>query len=531
MLYNTANPTTNQVLYAGGASGLVSPVTLNATATKMYLSQTSSGVPTFAQVALADLGYTTSGTGTVLLLQSTPSITTPTINTGGTLASGTLGVSSGATINIASGASLTVASGATFTSATTPTNATDVVNKQYADTLAQGMTQKPTARVATAAALSPTNTYNNGNAGVGATLTATSVGILTVDGVSTVLNDIILVKNEATPANNGLYQVTTAGTASVAYVLTRLPSMDSSSEFSGAFIPVESEGTANKNSLWLCTNTTAPTVGTTAITFVQLNGATDLIPGTGLTISGNTISLTNQITAGGPIGGAGSVAQITYNAQGQLTTVTSVPITLAGIGYTTTGSGTVLALATSPSFTTPSLGVATATSINGLTISTTTGTLTLANGSTLATSGAFSTTLTASASVAHALPNEASKLVFLANATTPAANQVTYFDSTTGRVNGVAVNSGTIKYLSQTASGVPTWSSPATNKFVQAVTGAGPSYGPYTHGLGSADITVTVVDDSGNVILPDIAVTSTTITLTYGVGAPTAVTHRLIAIG
>ncbi|MCI4436884.1 MAG: hypothetical protein JHC33_08780, partial [Ignisphaera sp.] len=522
---------TNQVLYAGGASGLVSPVTLNATATKMYLSQTSSGVPTFAQVALADLGYTTSGTGTVLLLQSTPAITTPTINTGGTLASGTLGVSSGATVNIASGASLTVQSGATFTSATTPTNATDVVNKQYVDTIAQGMTQKPTARVATAAALSPTNTYANGTAGVGATLTATGVGILTVDGVSTVLNDIILVKNEAAPANNGLYQVTTAGTAGVAYVLTRLPGMDSASEFSGAFIPVESEGTANKNSLWLCNNVTAPTVGTTAITFVQLNGATDLIQGTGLTISGNTISITNQITAGGPIGGAGAVAQITYNAQGQLTTVTSVPITLAGIGYTTTGSGTVLALATSPVFTTPSLGAATATSINGLTISTTTGTLTLVNGSTLATSGAFSTTLTASASVAHALPNEASKLVFLANATTPAANQVTYFDSTTGRVNGVAVNSGTIKYLSQTSSGVPTWSSPATNKFVQAVTGAGPSYGPYTHGLGSADINVTVVDDTGNVILPDIAVTSTTITLTYGVGAPTAVTHRLIAMG
>ena len=152
-----------------------------------------------------------------------------------------------------------------------PSAAQDAATKNYVDLTAQGFNQKPTARLGTAAAL-PANTYANGTAGVGATLTATAVGVLTVDGISVVLNDIVFVKNEAAGANNGLYKCTTAGTAGVAYILTRSTSMDASAEYQGALFAVDSEGTANANSLWLNTNTSAPTVGTTAITFVQQIG-------------------------------------------------------------------------------------------------------------------------------------------------------------------------------------------------------------------------------------------------------------------
>jgi len=117
-----------------------------------------------------------------------------------------------------------------------------------------------TARLATDAAL-PANTYLLG------VLTAVSLGALTVDGVAVANGDLILVKNEATGANNGLYTVTNLGSAGVAYVLTRSTQMDASGEFVGAVIPVRSEGTVNANTEWRCTNTTAPTVGTTAITF------------------------------------------------------------------------------------------------------------------------------------------------------------------------------------------------------------------------------------------------------------------------
>ncbi len=80
-----------------------------------------------------------------------------------------------------------------------------------------------TARVATAAPLPAVTATGTG---VGKTLTATAVGILTVDGVNLVLNDLVLVKNQVNAVDNGLYKVTTAGTAGVAFVLTRDTAMD-----------------------------------------------------------------------------------------------------------------------------------------------------------------------------------------------------------------------------------------------------------------------------------------------------------------
>jgi hypothetical protein len=152
---------------------------------------------------------------------------------------------------------------------------------------------KPTATVATTAAL-PTNTYNNGASGVGATLTAIVVGTLTIDGHVVALGDLVLVKNEVASANNGLYVATVAGAAGAAYILTRQSDMNQAAEFSGAIVPVSNVGTANANSLWLANPSGTVTVGTTVIPFTQLNGATDLTQGTGITISGNTISITTN---------------------------------------------------------------------------------------------------------------------------------------------------------------------------------------------------------------------------------------------
>ena len=167
----------------------------------------------------------------------------------------------------------------------------DAATKNYVDVVAQGLDQKPTARLATAAAL-PTNTY------VAGVITITATGVLTVDGQTVALNDIVLVKDEAAALKNGLYTCTTEGAIGVAAVLTRHTSMDSSTEFRGAFIPVDSEGTTNANSLWLNTNATDPTVGTTAITFVQLNKGTDLQAGTGISISGNVVAISDAGAAG-----------------------------------------------------------------------------------------------------------------------------------------------------------------------------------------------------------------------------------------
>ena len=173
----------------------------------------------------------------------------------------------------------------------TPSATTDVAIKSYVDSVAQGLAVKPSAAIASTAALSPANTYLSN------VLTATGVGILTIDGYNTVLNDYVLVKNEATGANNGLYKVTTAGTASVAYILTRAVEMTTSAQFTGAFVFVE-QGTVNAASGFVQT-AIAPTVGTTTIAFTQFSGTGEISVDATLIKTANQLSraaLTGDIT-------------------------------------------------------------------------------------------------------------------------------------------------------------------------------------------------------------------------------------------
>ena len=196
--------------------------------------------------------------------------------------------------------------GQRVTNVATPTTATDAANKNYVDSTAQGLSPKPTARAATTAAL-PANVYANGAAGVGATLTATANGVLVVDGYAPALGDILLVKNEAAAANNGLYTVTTLGTAGAPYVLPRHVDMDQTNEFGGGFVPVENLGTVNANSLWLCNVANLITVGTTSVVFTQLNASTALTQGNGISISGNVVSAA-VVAGGGVLVGAGGLS-------------------------------------------------------------------------------------------------------------------------------------------------------------------------------------------------------------------------------
>jgi hypothetical protein len=184
-----------------------------------------------------------------------------------------------------------------ITNLATPTLDTDAANKGYVDSVAQGIDVKGSCRVATTAAL-PTVTYANGSSGVGATLTASAVGVLTVDGVATVLGDRILVKNQAAQLQNGIYVVTTEGTAGVAFVLTRSTDMDIAAEFPAAFTFIEA-GTANSDSGWVCTTNAPVTVGTTNITFDQFSGAGQITAGNGLTKTGNTLDVNVDSRASG----------------------------------------------------------------------------------------------------------------------------------------------------------------------------------------------------------------------------------------
>ena len=183
-------------------------------------------------------------------------------------------------------------SGGTMTGALTlsadPASALQAATKQYVDALIQGITAKYSALCATTAALA-TNTYANGTSGVGATLTATANGALSVDGQAPAAGKYVLVKNEAAAANNGLYVVTQAGDGSHPYILTRASDDDTAAEMAGAFVFVEL-GTTNAATGWVCAQATI-TVGTTAITWTQFSGAGTYTAGSGLSLTGTQFAL------------------------------------------------------------------------------------------------------------------------------------------------------------------------------------------------------------------------------------------------
>ena len=176
--------------------------------------------------------------------------------------------------------------GQKITNLATPTSGTDAANKAYVDANVQGLQPKPAAAVATIVAL-PACTYANGTLGVGATLTANSNGVLTIDAYAVLLNDVVLVMDEAAPAHNGLYNVTTLGSGGAQFVLTRNIDMDQATEFGGGFIAVENNGATTANTLWLCNAPATIVVGTTAVNFTQLNPSTALTAGNGFSISAN----------------------------------------------------------------------------------------------------------------------------------------------------------------------------------------------------------------------------------------------------
>ena len=127
----------------------------------------------------------------------------------------------------------------------------------------RGLDTKPSCRLATTANLSAS--YSNGTAGVGATLTASSNGALSIDGVTPSASDRILVKDQSTAAQNGIYVVTTQGDGSNAFVLTRATPEDQPAELSGGSFVFVEEGTANGDNGYVFTHTGLPTFGTTAL--------------------------------------------------------------------------------------------------------------------------------------------------------------------------------------------------------------------------------------------------------------------------
>jgi hypothetical protein len=196
-----------------------------------------------------------------------------------------------------------------------PTSAQDAATKAYVDGVATGLDIKGSVRAATTATGTLATAFANGQA---------------IDGVTLATGDRILVKNQSTGSENGIYTVNATGAP------TRAADADTSAEVTTGMFAFVSEGTANADTGWVLSTNDPIVLGTTALTFTQFSGAGAITAGNGLTQSGTTI---NAVGTAGRISVAADAIDIDSAYAGQAT------ITTLGTITTGTWNGTDIAIA------------------------------------------------------------------------------------------------------------------------------------------------------------------------------------------
>lgn len=265
----------------------------------------------------------------------------------------------------------------TVTGLAAPVNGSDAVNKDYADALANGLSWKQSVVAATTGPGTLATSFENGDV---------------IDGVTLVTGMRILIKNQTTQSENGIYTVNVSGAP------TRSTDMDSTTpinEINGAAVFVE-QGTANADTAWVQIDD-VQTLGTDPLQFVQFAGAGAYTAGNGLTLTGNQFSLTTPVSPTN--GGTGTTSTPT---NGQILIGNGVDYTLA-----TLSAGTGISVANGAgSITISNTGVTSLTgTANQVSVSASTGAVTLSVPSTFIAPG--SVEVTTSLTVDTLTPNGA----------------------------------------------------------------------------------------------------------------------------
>jgi hypothetical protein len=207
-----------------------------------------------------------------------------------------------------------------ITSLADPENPQDAATKAYVDAARSGLDVKASVRAATTAPLTIASDLENGDV---------------LDGVTLATGNRVLVKNQSTASENGIYVVQSSGAA------VRADDADTNAEVTSGMFTFVEEGTVNADSGWVLTTNNPITLGSTGLVFAQFSGAGQITAGAGLTKTGNTIDVigtSDRITVN-----ADSVdIAATYAGQTSIVTVgtittgtwdaTTVAVTAGGTG-------------------------------------------------------------------------------------------------------------------------------------------------------------------------------------------------------
>ena len=411
----------------------------------------------------------------------------------------------------------------TGTVTTTPANGTDMANKAYVDAVAQGLSFKPPALV-------------------GTTVNITLSGLQTIDGVTVAAGDRVLVKNQTTQANNGIY-VAASGT------WARAEDANTYAELVSAYLFITS-GSTQAGQSYVCTSQPGGTLGTTAITWTTFTNNATYNAGTGLTLAGTTFSITPVGTAN-TYGSASQVPVITTNASGQVSAVTNTAIAIAntavsGLGTMSTQAASAVAITggtiTGTSIDSSAIGATTASTVRGTTITATsqftgagTGLTGTASGLSIGGSAASATTATTAtnvtggaagslvyqtaASTTSTLGLGTSGYVLSAGASAPqyVAQSTLAAGTATTATNLASGAAGSVPY--QTGSGVTSMLGLGTSGYVLTAGASAPTYvAQSTIAAGSATTATTATNVAGGAAGSLVYQTGSGATSTLGLG-------------
>lgn len=331
--------------------------------------------------------------------------------------------------------------GTTATTQSPGTTGATLATVDFVANAVLGQRAKEAAKYASTAAL-PSIVYANGSSGVGATLTGVALAAISLDGSSPSVNDRVLIKNQASTLQNGIYTVTQTGSGIAVFILTRATDFDQATDIQTGDIVFITSGNTLSTTTWTYTGGDAPVLGTDPITYVQTAGQGSFTAGNGITITGTSIAIDTSVTVDKTT--AQTLTNKTLTSPVLTTPDLGTPSALVGTNITGTAAGlTAGTVTTNANLTGDITSSGNATSYNNIVPLTKGGTnanLTASNG------GIFYSTASAGAILSGT--GTANKMLLSGASTTPTWSTSTIPSSAGSTANKLLLSDGTNYVLS-----------------------------------------------------------------------------------